>query len=126
MDWEQLAANFGLPGLMLGAIVIITKLWITSNEKIQLEKTKVEDKKADNDSKKADAMVTALTTLSSKIDSHQVADITSHREMAVGIAELDTKLEALSWGDRTPVEGVPKMHGTYGPSRPNRAKSEPR
>jgi hypothetical protein len=111
MDWEKFALNFGLPGLMLVAIGYVMKMWIASNEKVQLERIKVEDKKTDVDSKRADAMVTALTTLSGKIDNHQVTDIKSHQEMAEEIAGLHGKLDQ-AITDRTPVEGTAVRRST--------------
>ena len=108
MDWEALAKNFGLPGLMLGAMIYGWRLWVASNERVQLEKVKVEDKKAD-------AMAGALTSLSGKIDTHHTIDIQSHTDLATGIAELHGKVDQ-ALASNTPVHGVPT--GYYGPSRP--------
>jgi hypothetical protein len=106
MDLEKLATNFGFPGLLIAVIgyisVTLGRLWIASNERIQLEHVKVEDKRAD-------ANVAALTLLGGKIDAHQIADIKSHQEMAVGIADLSSKVDALGWGGSTPIEGVPRQ-----------------
>jgi hypothetical protein len=113
MDWEALAKNFGMPGLMLGAMIYGWRLWVASNERVQLEKVKVEDKKAE-------AMAGALTSLSGKIDLHHTTDIQSHQEMAEGIAELHGKLDQ-AITDRTPVRGVPTVEptgGYYPPARP--------
>lgn len=109
MDWEKFALNFGLPGLMLGVIFAIAKLWIASSERIQLERVKVDDKRAD-------ATVAALTSLGGKIDSHQIADIKSHQEMAEGLAELHGAVNQALADRATPIQGVPV--GQYGPRRP--------
>lgn len=119
MDWEKLATNFGLPGLMLvvfGYVALtLGKLWISSAERTKVEEIKVEDKKAE-------AMTSALTSLSGKIDSHHTTDIQSHQSLAVGIGEIKGKLdEAINWQDRTPIEGVPRPTGLYGV----RAKTSP-
>lgn len=117
MDWAQLAQNFGLPGLMLGTLLFIAKLWVQSNEKVQMERIRVEDKKAD-------ATVLALTSLSAKIDTHHTLDIKSHAELGEGIAEMHGKLdEVIASRERsTPIEGLPIQRSTptsYGPMRPS-------
>lgn len=112
MDWSTLAEKFGLPGLMLAAIYAIAKLWIASSERVQLERVKVEDKRAD-------AMVTALTTLGGKVDAQHTANLQSHQEIASGIAGIDSKLDAIH--GLTPVRGVPLVEpsaGYYPPQRP--------
>ena len=88
MDWEQLATNFGLPGLMLAAIFAIAKLWIASSERVQMERVKVEDKRAD-------ATVAALTSLGGKLDAHHTADLQGHQELAAGIARVQGSLDTL-------------------------------
>lgn len=107
MDWEKFG-NYGLPGLMLVAIVYIVKAWLASNERVELERVKVEDKKAD-------AMASALTSLSGKIDTHHTVDLQSHQEMSNGIFELHGKIDQALSDRATPVEGVPRMQtGPYG------------
>lgn len=113
VDWAAVT-NFGLPGLMLAALVWVAKAWIASNERIQLERVKVEDKKAD-------AMITALNGLGAKVDAHHTLDIQSHAALASGIAELRGQVtEAISWQERTPVENPRQTPaaGGYGPQRP--------
>ena len=109
MDIKDVA-QFGLPGLMIVAIYLIItgvgKAWIASNERIQMERIKVEDKKAD-------ALVTALTSLGSKVDAHHTMDIQSHQELGEGISAIDAKLDAIH--GLTPVKGTPKVEGEYGP-----------
>lgn len=104
-EWQ----NFGIAGLLIFAILTIAKLWISSAERVQMERTKVEDKKAD-------AMASALTSLSGKIDTHHTADILSHNALDRGISELKGHvLEAINWQERTPVESpIPTPRGIYG------------
>ncbi len=112
MDVEKFATNFGLPGLLIACIYLIVttlgKQWVASNERIQMERIKVEDKKAD-------ALVAALTTLAAKVDAHHTMDIQSHQELGEGISAIDAKLDAIH--GLTPVKGVPKAEpsGEYGP-----------
>ena len=128
MDWS-LAKDFGLPGLLILVIGFVTltlgKLFIASAERVQLERVKVEDKRAD-------ATVAALTTLNGKIDANHTANLQGHQEIATGIAEIRGKLdEAIGWQERsdvtaipqprrvvTPVQGVPVSAGYYPPQRP--------
>lgn len=115
MDWNGLiefAKTVGLPGVMfVGLCVVVFKLGIRSIdawERTQGERTKVEDKKAD-------AMSTALTSLSGKVDAHHTLDIQSHAELSNGIAGLDSKLDTAL--GLTPVRGVPKVSGERRPAR---------
>ena len=115
-NWTTVA-NFGLPGLMLMFAWLIAKTWIASSERVAMEKVKVEDKKAD-------AVVSAMTSLSGKIDSHHTADIQSHTALAVGIGELRGKLDEVLDRGHTPVGGVPtvdeRRSSEYGlPRRPS-------
>jgi hypothetical protein len=98
MDGMELAEKFGLPGLMLIVIAYIAKLWIASNERVQMDRTKVEDKKAD-------AMTAALASLSGKVDAHHTADLEAHGEMSAASARIESKLDAVH--GFTPVRGVP-------------------
>jgi hypothetical protein len=126
MDWEKFAANFGLPGLMLLAIVTLIRLWMASNERIEQGKRAVEVEKVKVEDKKADAMASALSSLSGKIDAHHTNDLQSHADMASGIANLHGKIDQ-ALVDRTPVEmprrvtpprGLPAESGYYPPGRP--------
>lgn len=113
MDWASFVDKLGLPGLMLGILWTVAKMWIESSERIALERIKVEGKRAD-------ATVVAMTSLSGKIDAHAMRDIQSHQEMATGIAEIHTKLDVVA--DLTPVRGVRReeSHPLY-----PRAKTNP-
>jgi hypothetical protein len=126
MDIEKIAINFGLPGVMLFAIVSLIKLWMTSTERIEAGKRAVELEKVKVEDKKADAMASALTSLSGKIDAHHTNDLQSHQEMASEIANIHGKLDQAII-DRTPVEmprrvtpprGLPAEAGYYPPGRP--------
>lgn len=100
MDWT-VAQNLGLPGVMLLVIFAIAKMWIASSERRDMERIKVEDKRADG-------MVAALTSLNGKVDAHHTLDIQSHAAIGTGIAELRGKVdEAISATRRTPAEGIP-------------------
>lgn len=111
MDWEKFAGNYGLPGLMIVALIYVMKMWLASTERIELEKVKVEDKKAD-------AMAAALTSLSGKIDTHHTSDLQSHTEMSGDIRELHGKIDQ-ALIDRTPVRGVQQVEpGGYYSGRP--------
>lgn len=125
MDWANLAEKFGLPGLMLilfgWAFVNIGKLWIASNERIQSDRIRVEDKKAD-------ATVAALTSLSGKLDAHHTVEMQNHAVMSSTVGRIEGQLaEALAWQERTPVE-VPRPTppraqtggGFYPPRKPPR------
>lgn len=117
---ESLLTNFGIAGALLLCIFILGKLWIASNERVQMERVKVDDKRADAEGKKADAFTTAITTLSGKVDNHHTLDIQSHGEIKSGISEIRGKLdEAIRIERATPVEGVQiRPSGGYGPGRP--------
>lgn len=115
MDLEKLAVNFGLPGLMLAAIVLVVREWMKSIERIEAEKRKVDIERVKVEDKKADAMASALTSLSGKIDAHHTVDIQSHTSLATEIAELHGKVDQ-ALASNTPVRGVPI--GGYGPHRP--------
>jgi hypothetical protein len=113
----EIAEKFGLPGLMLMAMVAIIKLWIASNERIEQGKRVVDVEKVKVEDKKADAMAAALTSLSGKIDTHHTNDLQSHSEMSGDIRELHGKLDQ-ALIDRTPVRGVQQVDpsaGYYGP-----------
>ncbi len=110
MDWTALS-NFGLPGLMLGFLYVVGTKWIASSERIAMRRIDVEDKKAD-------AMVAALGTLTTQVNSHHTLDIQSHAALGAGIAEIRGKLdEAIGWQERTPVENI-RGTSTYGLKRP--------
>lgn len=116
MDIEKIAINFGIPGLLIAAIYLtvttLGKMWVQSNERIQMERIKVEDKKAD-------AMVSALASLASTVAAHHTADIQSHQALGEGIAAIDAKLDTIH--GLTPVKGVPKVDpppSEYGYHRP--------
>jgi hypothetical protein len=110
-NWTILT-NFGLPGLMLGALLFIAKAWIAKSERVEMERIKVEDKKAD-------AFIATLNSLAAKIDAHHTLDIQSHSALGSAIAELRGQVtEAISWQERTPVEQPAPRAGTYGPQRP--------
>lgn len=110
-NWTILT-NFGLPGVMLGILFFIAKAWISSNERAQMKRLEVEDKKAD-------AFAASLNVLGGKIDAHHTADIQSHQAIATSVAELRGQVtEAISWQERTPVEQPAPRAGTYGPQRP--------
>ena len=111
-NWTILT-NFGLPGLMLGALLFIAKAWIAKSERVEMERIKVEDKKAD-------AFIATLNSLAAKIDAHHTLDIQSHSALGAAIAELRGQVtEAISWQERTPVEQpAPRSAGAYGPARP--------
>lgn len=123
MEWKELATNFGLPGLMIAAAVVIIKQWFASNERIEQGKRAVDLEKVKVEDKKADAMASALTSLSGKIDTHHTNDLQSHTEMSGDIRELHGKLDQ-ALIDRTPVRGVPQQvePGGYYSGRP---KSSP-
>lgn len=128
MDWEKLASNFGLPGVMLAAIAYVMRMWIASNERNELVKSasneRIEMARLKVEDKKADAMATAFGTLSSKIDSHHTDDLQSHSEMAEGIANLHGAFAAFA--DLTPVRGTQRQdpQGYYGGGS-NRPKTNP-
>ena len=112
MDWTALA-NFGLPGIMLGVLVLIANNWIKSNERIRMREIDVEDRKADT-------FATSITSLAGKVDAHHTADIQSHNQLGQDIAEIRGKLdEAIGWQERTPVEhNTPRPGTVYGLKRP--------
>ncbi len=117
MDWTALS-NFGLPGIMLGFLFLTVRAWLASQERIaegrrvvDMERIKIEDKKAD-------AMVVSLGTLTTQVTSHHTLDIQSHAALGAGIAEIRGKLdEAIGWQERTPVENI-RGTSTYGLKRP--------
>ncbi len=110
VDWTALA-NFGLPGLMMGVLVFIARMWITSSEKTRMRELEVEDKKADG-------IVNALGALTTQVNSHHTLDIQSHAALSNGIAEIRGKLdEAIGWQERTPVENIQRSQ-VYGLKRP--------
>ena len=130
MDWGNLADKFGLPGLMIvlfaWSFVNVGKLWIASNERIQGDRIKVEDKKAD-------AFTSALSSLSGEMRAHHTVEMQNHTTLTGHIAEIRGSVsEALAWQDRTPVESpVPRMRrsessvsdpakGYYPPRKPPR------
>ena len=115
MDLEKLAVNFGLPGLMLVAIIVVIREWMKSSERVEAGKRTVELERCKIEDKKADAMAAALTSLSGKIDMHHTVDLQSHQSIATEVAELHGKLDQ-ALASNTPVHGVPT--GYYGPSRP--------
>lgn len=117
MEWKEIATNFGLPGLMIAAAVVIIRQWfiysrgvetdkIASNERIEEGKRAVELERIKVEDKKADAMAAALGSLSGKIDTHHTSDLQSHSEMASEIGNIHGKLDQ-ALIDRTPVRGVP-------------------
>ncbi len=110
MDWTALA-NFGLPGIMLGFLFLVVRAWLASQDKIEMERIKVEDKEADG-------IVNALGALTTQINSHHTLDIQSHAALSNGIAEIRGKLdEAIGWQERTPVENSQRSQ-VYGVKRP--------
>ena len=127
MEWIDAVKLFGPFGLLVGALYMIARDWITRNHALAIEKLKHESRRIDIEEKKADAMTTALTTLSGKIDSHATADLTSHKDMAEGIAAIHGKLDGImDERDRTPVERIGRVtppqgtaiHSGYRPPRP--------
>lgn len=106
--------NFGLPGVMLGVIFLLVKMWIASNEKLEAAKLasqeKIELERIRVEDKKADAMVAAFTSLGTKIDAHHTLDIQSHSELSRDIGEIRAILTERS----TPAEGVIAGAGHYG------------
>ena len=125
MDWANLAEKFGLPGVMLAAFgyvfVLLGKQWISSNERIQTDRIRVEDKKADG-------VVSALTSLSGEIRSHHTVEMQNHAELKAAVSRLDGSVsEALAWQERTPVETprpsqprAASAGGYYPPRKPSR------
>jgi uncharacterized protein YlxW (UPF0749 family) len=107
MDWEKAATNFGLPGLMLVLIYALIRLWMASNERVEQGKRAVELEKVKVEDKKADAMASALTSLSGKIDSHHTNDLQSHEKMSSELANLHGKIDTIA--GLTPVRGVPQV-----------------
>lgn len=117
MEWKEIATNFGLPGLMIAAAVVVIRQWFAMAERVETGKRGVELERIKVEDKKADAMAAALTSLSGKIDAHHTNDLQSHTDMAEGIANLHGKLDQ-ALIDRTPVRGVPQVDpptGYYGP-----------
>jgi hypothetical protein len=112
MDWEKVGTNFGLPGLMLGAIVFLIRLWMQSNERIEAGKRAVDLEKVKVEDKKAEAMASALTSLSGKIDSHHTNDLQSHEKMSSELANLHGKIDTIA--GLTPVRGVPLVDPPQG------------
>lgn len=118
-NWTILT-NFGLPGLMLGVLFLIAKAWIAKSERVEMERIKVEDKKAD-------AFVSTLNSLAAKIDAHHTLDIQSHSAIGSAIAELRGQVtEAISWQERTPVEHKTPQATTYGIGRRAGTRNEDR
>ena len=125
MDWANIAEKFGLPGLMLvlfsWALVNVAKWWIASNERIQVDRIKVEDKKAD-------ATVAALISLSGEIRSHHTVEMQNHADLSGKIGRLEGSVaEAIAWQERTPVESprpagqrAASAGGYYPPRKPPR------
>lgn len=125
MDWANLAEKFGLPGLMLilfgYAFVNVGKIWIASRERIETDRIKVEDKKAD-------ATVAALISLGGKLDAHHTVEMQNHAAQSSALARIDGQLgEALAWQERTPVESprpqgqrAASAGGFYPPRKPPR------
>lgn len=92
MDWEKLITNAGLPGLMLGVLYLIAKLAIASNERqaaaklaveerIQTERVKVEDKKAD-------ALTVVITSLVVKMENHHSQELEWHNANTRDLSQL--------------------------------------
>lgn len=109
MDWEKFFDKFGLPGLILVGLYMLARFGIAAWKSIELERIKVQDKQAD-------ANIAVLTSLGGKIDNHHNQDIDSHSEMSESLASLHTKLDVYT--EITPVRGVPRQEGPYGPIRP--------
>lgn len=90
MDWQALAQNFGLPGLLIGVWYLLQSKRDSANEKLENRKLDIEDKKAE-------AFAVALGAIGAKIDAHTTMDLQSHRELGEGIAEIRGTLEGARW-----------------------------
>lgn len=109
MEWKEIATNFGLPGLMIAAAVVIIRQWMSMVERIETGKRSVELERSKVEDKKADAMAAALGSLSGKIDTHHTSDLQSHSEMASEISNLHGKLDQALIDRSTPVRGVQQV-----------------
>lgn len=89
MEWEKFALNFGLPGLMLVAMAAVIRLWVASNERIEMRRLQVEDKKADG-------IISGFLALGAKVDAHHNTDIQSHRDLGESVARIDEKLDTFA------------------------------
>lgn len=110
-DVAEFGKVFGLPGLFLLCWFLLERDKNKRNERIEGEKVAVEREKAV-------AMTAGFTSLSGKIDAHQIADINSHKELATEVASLHSRIDTIA--DLTPVRGIQRIEpqGGYGPSRP--------
>ena len=97
MDWQQFAKDFGLPGLLIAVWYLLQSNRDKAVSSLEEKKLALEDRKLNIEDKKADAMASALTSLSGKIDAHSILDIESHRELGEGIAEIKGQLEGSRW-----------------------------
>jgi hypothetical protein len=103
MDWIDAAKAFGPLGLVVLALYLLARDWMARHERIEMQKLKVEDKKAD-------AFSTALISLGGKVDAHATQDIASHTEMAKGMARIEGKLDGvMDERERTPIEGIRRV-----------------
>lgn len=124
MDWQQFATNFGLPGLLIGVWYLLQSKRDAGSLGLEEKKLAIEERKLAIEDKKADAIVTAVTGLSTKIDTHHTLDLESHRELGEGIAEIKGQLEGARWtreeltnpGASAPTRRNPNV-GLRAPSR---------
>lgn len=136
MDVSEFATNFGLPGLLIAAWYLLQskrddRAGTLEEKKLAAanahdeRKLQLEERRLSIEDKKADAMATALTSLSGKVDAHHTLDIESHRELGEGIAEIKGQLEGARWyreevtnpGTAPPVPTRTPPRGVRAPSR---------
>lgn len=90
MTTEQLFLQLGICGAMLLVFWRVAIKWIDRNAEVENQKTA--------------AMAEGFKSLSGKVDTHHMADIQSHSEMAFGIAKIEGMLT-----ERSGVHVVPDL-----------------
>lgn len=115
MDLEQVATNFGLPGLLILVIFLLQKARDERQAKLEERKLEIEEKRIDGMFRQAEAMATGFTSLVQAMANNHAQDIESHTELATAIAGIKGALEERR---PTPVEGVAVQRPSTSPGQP--------
>lgn len=112
MDPAQLALQLGIAGALIYFGTQVAKLLIKNWRAAESERI-TSHRAAEAERTTAIAagfsgMASAVSALTSSINTHAQADLQSHMQMTAEIAEMSGKIsEAMAWQERTPVGGVP-------------------
>lgn len=136
MDWQQFATNFGLPGLLIGVwyllqskrdagVQSLEEKKLAGRQSLEEHKLGLEERRLGVEEKKAEALASALTSLSGKVDSHHTLDLQSHQDLGEGIARIETELAASRWyrEEKTNPGTEPPLPPRRTPARGVRAPS---